>query len=356
MRRLHTYGDFDGDQLLEVAPHAHLTDQGERQYVRQEARRLSALLARKGIRYDDLAPALVPNQRNRDIVFFFDVELTESSSYGTEAGRALIDTLTTESTHCVATGDLLNPWVRDLRTIFASMEIAEGYRGRALDCYGVYLTNVKPKCLARMHRQLSRTGAYAGLMDCTWEPESSRYFSTVLHPRYLKHHHMVISAHEDDVPAEEDCYVGSWPWPATPGYQCPTVPENLMRQFLTGRIPQPATPGFAINEALTAKLLGSSAAVDQYRASVDASMTAATGRPELESTVLPLLDPGEVADLILERIERGYIYSLADETDDSLTFQVILAVDQRGDDPPRRIMFDVQYWHGKRRLELTALS
>ncbi|MEV6846398.1 hypothetical protein [Actinoplanes sp. NPDC051411] len=353
MRRLHSYNPV-GLAAWEMESYAILTERRYRRRVWQQAERLVALLAGKGVLYDDLGPALVPGPVGHEVMLLFDIEAwPESGNYATEAGRALIESMTAGSSHAIATGDLTNPYGKDLRTVFPEMSVSEGYVGRAAHCYAALLTNVDDRWLARAHQRLSKTEAYIGAVSEDWSSATRAYLQAVLVPTYLKHGRTVISVHEAEVPDEENSYIESWPWPGRTTYQCRTVPEALWDPFLTYRVEQSPAPAFVLDPTFLEALFGTgSGALESYRSSVAAGLESAD-RAAWEATALHLLNPGEIADLILERIERGYVYGVVDEPDGTVSFRVGLVVDGR---PPRGVRVDLGYRAEPRQLVLVSLS
>jgi hypothetical protein len=356
---LHSYDNI-GAVFWGAAPYAVLTDVHCRSELLSEAGRLDALLAGKEVSYDGLGSALMPSRMNHEVALIFDVSLLSGyANYATAVSQVVVGSLPAETSHAIATGDLLDLGLRDVRTAFGQLFLpAKGYEGDAVDCYGVHINNLEYSWLARSHALLSKHSAYVGMVICTGASPVRSYFANTLVPQYLKHGRIALSAHEEDVADNDDCYVGAWRWPTEQGYECRTVSNMHMSLFLTYKIEHEVTPGFAIGEALIGEVFGSGETKD-YRASVASSLTVyinAMSLEESQGNVLPLLDSGEVADLLLNRIEQGYLYRLRQASEGVVSFQVALPFEPQGPALPGHVFFNLRYRSFDHRLNLVSVS
>ena len=107
-----------GNILLEVLKDRyHVEDSAMRRLIWREADELTRMLEQKGVSYQDLKPALVPQVKKTELALFFDRTRIDAAAYGWQVHPRIIPLLNPGSSHSVFHGDLIaeaadSGWIR----------------------------------------------------------------------------------------------------------------------------------------------------------------------------------------------------------------------------------------------------
>lgn len=300
--------------------------------IQQLLSRLRGTLSAKGITYEQLRPALVPQADRGEHAFVFDWAKSNSSLYGPQAVQAILPLLNSTSTHSFLCGDWL-PWRGPFDEWAAASPAAltdEGLLragGRGDTLYFVYLNNLTRAMVYRLDGELRRCPSYIGHLDLTLATPLKGCLSTILARDFIKHRKLVIKAHEDDRPDEEDFNLSLYDFSSV-DLRLRSVPSMLYGPLLSYKIERPVIPGeldtkFSLN-ALTPSPIDLSAlavVLDERKL----QYLRKEKRTSLDRAALASLSAADIASQIHAKLQASYIYNLARALDGpTLKLNVIL--------------------------------
>lgn len=240
--------DSRGNVMLDVfADSFNLSGEGIFQEIQQAYSNLVACLATKGIRYQELKSALIPNAKKLERAYIFDWNACLSSWYGNEVHNRLLPLLPRDSSRSVLAGDWLS------RYSFA--EILEDSKNDVSEhvfvhsvvpetVYFVYLNNLSESAAQKIDIELRKYHAYVGFLDLTYMSLVKGMLAHMLMKIYIQHKSIIIQYHEDDVLPEENENLIGYNFKKY-GYQERSVPQTLYQWFLSYKIECPVIPNFS---------------------------------------------------------------------------------------------------------------
>jgi hypothetical protein len=271
----------------------------------------------KGIDYDSLKPALVPNASRYETGFIFDTRSITSGWYGRPVLDLFVPLLDPKATQSVLWGDIqgTNPTMvlPILRQVIRPGPVRlEGIHPSQLFC--MYVTNITQTKMQEMHEALAGRVAYVGYIPATHFSHGKAILSTSWLARaFLKHGNTFIVSHPDDVPNTEDenplgCDFSHL------GYAVRSIQEACCGVFLTHKIERPVFDGFESDTfmALTA-IAPSVVPLEDCEVLVeDAKHTYLQTEKQGSLKRAALLDATnkELAASIKDRVSASYIYNM----------------------------------------------
>jgi hypothetical protein len=271
----------------------------------------------KGIDYDSLKPALVPNASRYETGFIFDTRSITSGWYGRPVLDLFVPLLDPKATQSVLWGDIqgTNPTMvlPILRQVIRPGPVRlEGIHPSQLFC--MYVTNITQTKMQEMHEALAGRVAYVGYIPATHFSHGNAILSTSWLARaFLKHGNTFIVSHPDDVPNTEDenplgCDFSHL------GYAVRSIQEACCGVFLTHKIERPVFDGFESDTfmALTA-IAPSVVPLEDCEVLVeDAKHTYLQTEKQGSLKRAALLDATnkELAASIKDRVSASYIYNM----------------------------------------------
>jgi hypothetical protein len=188
---LHTL-NARGNVMLEVV-RDYFKVPPERMFREIQALRHSVeeALALKGVKYDDLKSALVPDRKRKEMALVFDTLVIEDSWYGLAVFRRLIPLFSKYSNHSVFAGDyidtgagqaLLFKAMRDAVTLTRNIDYKHSSQ-----FYVIYINNLTDAMMAGLHEGLLCWGGYVGYADTTYASAFKTLLSTMLVNAFIKH-------------------------------------------------------------------------------------------------------------------------------------------------------------------------
>jgi hypothetical protein len=216
VKTIHTL-NARGNVMLEVARnYFSLSPTQMSREIQALRNEIEAVLATKGIRYDGLKSALVPDRKKREIALVFDTTRIDDGWYGLAVAKKLIPLLDKSSNHSILAGDYLgNNDNQDTR--FAAMRAAvQLVRSTTFQhssqFYIVYINNLTSAMVERIVGGLSSWEGFAGFADTTFASYFKLLLSTMLVNVCVKHGNVIIQGHEDDRSADEDVNMCGYPF------------------------------------------------------------------------------------------------------------------------------------------------
>lgn len=235
----------DGYKLYSVAKHTlKMSEKDVYNMINNDFTEMVDLLMKKGIRYDTLKRALIPNQdkNNSEICLVFDSSLINSSLYGYAVFAELIPLLDKNSTYSILAGD----YVDILKNISNSQqclfnELKEGliecnnsvYR-HSSQYYFVYINNITNNQMLSIINGLQKFNCFFGYKKLNYESYFKTYLSYILPPICIKTKNTVIVNHISDYDNENVNDIG-YPFEEN-GYKIVSINDNYFDIFLSYKI------------------------------------------------------------------------------------------------------------------------
>lgn len=135
-------------------------------------RAAESALALKGISYDALKTALVPDRQRQEIAFVFDSMSTKSSWYGCDVFERVFPLLDKNSNHNILVGNYSDR-PGPLEELFSAFEEAVKLRRSAefrhpTQFYIVYINDLTDAMVEQLDEGLKGYDAYVGIADMTY--------------------------------------------------------------------------------------------------------------------------------------------------------------------------------------------
>ncbi|MDR6871124.1 hypothetical protein J2Y55_002132 [Bosea sp. BE125] len=353
-----------GNIMLEVMrDHFKLTPQHMQREIQGMRRMLEDALSKKGISYEKLKSALVPDQKRREIALVFDTLTIESSWYGFDVFKRIIPLLEKKSNHSILVGDYLDqPGQTD--RLFAAFEESVNLRRNVefrhpTQFYIVYLNNLSASMIQRFDEGLKDYEAYVGFADTTYASVFKLYLSTMLVNLGIKHGSLFIQGHEPDRPETDDVNMCGYPFEAS-GFVCRSISADLEGVLLTYKIERPVFQGFEVDTEFALNAISvQPLPLDDFTIEVeDAKLAYVKSIKEgsVERAGLEAITPAELAGLIKAKISASYIYNLVFLAEhDVAKFNVIIELPSRASREPTRLLAALEYKPDQKVLRLLTL-
>jgi hypothetical protein len=320
-------------------------------------------LAEKGISYDKLKSALVPDRKRREIALVFDTLSIKSNWYGNDVFERIIPLFDKRSNHSILVGDYLDHQGQADQLFEAFEEAVQLRRDvefrHPTQFYIVYLNNLTEAMVRRFDEGLLGYPAYVGYADMTYTSHFKIYLSTMLVNLGIKHGSVIIQPHEPDRPNTEDVNMCGYPFEEH-GFICRSVSSDLEGVLLSYKIERPVFPGFEVDTEFALNAISLDPMdLDDFEIEVDDAKLAYIKTQKAGSIERSGLEPitsKELAELIRGKISGNYIYNLASDEERGVTkFNIILEVQSRIGPQPTRLLAALEYQPDRKRLRLITL-
>lgn len=323
---------------------------------------LDRILNAKGISYEGLKTALVPDRKRREIALIFDCMAIEDGWYGNAVFKKLLPLLDPEGNHSILAGDYLGQ-NKDQDARYEAMRDAVRLNRsvtykHSSQFFIVYINNLTQTMIDRIENGLRDWEGFVGFADTTYGSLFKYLLSTMLANVCIKHGRIIIQGHEDDRPETDDINMVGYPFEGF-GYRCRSVPGYLESVLLSYKIERPVLKGFEVDTEFSLNAVSAtpfpleSFTIEVENAKLAYLKSAKAG--SLARAGLEALNSEQLSERIRERISSNYIYNMAHDEEHSVTkFNVILELSS-----PRaettRLLAALQYKAEDRILRLITL-
>jgi hypothetical protein len=320
-------------------------------------------LALKGIKYDDLKTALVPDRQRREIALVFDSMSIESSFYGYDVFERVIPLLDKKSNHSILVGDYLDrPGQED--ELFSAFECAVQLRRdvefrHPTQFYIVYINNLTDAMVQHLDEGLMSYHAYVGIADMTFMSGFKIYLSTMLVNLCIKHGKFILQGHEPDREDTENLNMCGYPFEEN-DYTCRSINADVMGVVLSYKIERPVFPGFesdthfALNAVSATPLPLNDFQIHVEEAKLEYLKKEKAG--SMSRAGLASLDAAQLAALIRAKVQESYIYNLSfNEEHNVIKFNVIVEIPFSEISEQTRLLAALEYQPTKKILRLITL-
>jgi hypothetical protein len=362
-KSLHTLNARDHVMLEVTREYFSLTPEHMFREIQGMRRLVEEALKPKGISYDALKSALVPDRQRREIALVFDTSAIASGWYGYDVAERIIPLFEKKSNHSVLVGDYLDRPGHE-QEIFEAFEEAVDLR-RSVDFrhptqfYIVYINNLTDAMVERFDQGLAGYEAYVGLADMTYMSRLKIYLSTMLVNSFLKHGKSIIQGHEPDRDNTEDVNMSGYPFEEN-GYECRSLSDDLFGVLLSYKIERPVFPGFEVDTEFAINAVNPlPLPLDDFRIEVEEAKLgylkdAKAG--SMERAGLAAVNTATLAGIIREKVADSYIYNLVFDREHNVTkFNVIIQLNAREREKPTRLLAALEYRPVDKVLRLITL-
>lgn len=222
-----------------------MSDQQVYDMIQQEFIKLKNRLQQKGIEYESLKKALIPNtEKNRhEICLVFNKTLIKASHYSKEIFDKLIPLLDKNSVYSLLVGDYID--------VFQDKNGAQDFLHEAMNevlvvCnesefidaqqyYLIYFSNIGNKEIDRIVNALSRLQEFYGYAYLDHNSTFKSYLSRILISECVKYKNYIISSHPSDYQDSENIKMRPYPY-AENGFTFASINEESYEPFLHYKI------------------------------------------------------------------------------------------------------------------------
>lgn len=362
-KSLHTL-NARGNILLEVArSYFKLSPERMHREIQGLREAIETALARKGINYDKLRSALVPDRQRREIALVFDSSAIKTGWYGYDIFKRLIPLFDPKSNNSVLAGDYIGN-NENQSMLFTAMNDAVMLR-RDIDYehstqfFIVYINNLTDQMVTRFDEGLKGYDAYVGIADTTYASVFKFLISTMLPSVFVKHGNIIIQGHEDDRDLDEDINMSGYPF-AESGYVCRSIPSYLEGTLLSYKIERPVIEGFEEDLEFSLNAISTDPQpLADFEIQVEDAKLAYLKEAKADSLALAGLAAASSADLasrIREKVLDSYIYNMAfDEEHNVQKFNMIIELPGPKNAKPVRLLAALEYKAAAKMLRLITL-
>lgn len=362
MRQIFTL-DARDNMLLEVMQdHLNLSSTAMRREIEALHTELERILARKGVSYQKLKSALVPQTDRHEAGFIFDSREVGSSWYGRAVAGLVLPLLDKRVPQSVLHGDLLG---QDQNFIFEVLEhfmvLARSFTFRhASSLYCVYINNLTETGLNALHKGLAKASGYLGYIPATFHSVAKSYLSTTVGTAFVKTEGRVLMPHEDDRPNDEDVNMLGFPFQES-GYRIASIQSIYFGPFLSYKIEGSSAAFFPRDIAMSLNAVHDRILpLHTLRVRIDEDKFKYLQNQKLSKLRLAgaeSLAREELQDLIAEKVAANYIYNLTFLDEHNVVkFNVLVEIPRSDGGYPERYVAALEYMPESEELRLITLT
>ena len=237
-----------------------LTDKQVYSMIQQEFEKMKSRLKQKGINYDDLKKALIPNtvESRHELCLFFDRTLIEDSYYGRVIFEKLLPILHKESEYSILVGDYIDVFdkQRDSQDVLykAMSDVIticnESDFKHTCQYYLIYFSNIGNTEAAKIIDTFSSSREFYGYAYLDYNSAFKSYLSRILVSECVKYKKTIISSHPSDYLDSENIQMRPYPYIEN-GFTFVSINDESYEPFLHYKIesivPDKDDIGFCFN-------------------------------------------------------------------------------------------------------------
>lgn len=345
--------------LLEtMTNHLKLTTAQVYKEINNQLLELKEVLKEKGLAYEDVKNALVPQTNRNEVGFVFDSNIA-GTSYGDVVFDKLIPLLDKNSTTSILCGDYIggNRHFSLLKHLFFAaiethIEIDYKYHDQF---FIVYLNNLSDEQFQLLREGLKSLPAFVGYFDLSYASPLKTIISGMLVRAYVKCKKTVINAAEGN----EDVNMRGYAFEKS-GYRVIGVDDINYGLFLSYKIEREIFPGFeadgnfsinAISENVF-EITDFSLLIEEPKLGyLKENKSGSMGRVGFDK-----FSTEELSDAIGRKIKDNYIYNLTYLPEHgTLKFNIIIEVLRTDKNKPMKMLVSLEYMPEKKTLRLLTM-
>lgn len=315
------------------------------------------------VNYSDLRNALTPTVDRWDAGFLFDSTLVDSSVYGRKILYNILGLLNKKTTQSLMVGDLISRRLSQdhiqkfiLESLITDREIKFPH---STGIFCVYLNNMTINDLQRINDGLKNYDPYLGYVPCRFESRIKTFLSSTLINTFVKKDNVLILAHEDDRPNEENINISIFPFEEF-GYSIKSIQNAYFTNYLSYKIERSIFEGFESDTEFSLNAISDEIIpFSECNLLIDDSKftyirTHKTGK--LETAGVIGLNKKQFIQLLKAKLRHNYIYDLKYLSEhDTSTFNIIIEVDKENSKYPTKLNVVMEYKPQKKILRLITI-
>ena len=229
MTKIWTLDTRDTVLLDVVMQHSQLSYADLGPELRMCHARTVEMLGSKGVSYEALRSALVPNTEPElaDLALVFDTARFDESWYGMAIAERVLPQLERDWSGSILEGDLIS---RNEDRAFRALRSSLGARVSGISTtrqlFVIYLTNLNKRRKEKLVKGLLEYEPFFGSIETHYESWLKDWLSLTLTNSYLKHGTTFIGPHESDIEEAAERNLRWWPLDQH-GYRCVSLPSDL---------------------------------------------------------------------------------------------------------------------------------
>ena len=206
---------------------------------------LQKQLSLKGISYNELKCALIPNQdkKRAEMCLVIDTMQIDNSDYGRYVFKKLIPLLDKKSTYSILCGDYIDRLYNlENAQLYLYSALKEGLREyhsleyrHSSQYFLIYFNRLTSGQQLKITEGLSRYPWFSGFVDLTYSSRFKTYISHILAHVCVKNRDKIIVSHPSDYQDEENINMRGLPFEDN-GYKILSVNEDSFGAFLSYKI------------------------------------------------------------------------------------------------------------------------
>lgn len=222
-----------------------MTDVQVYELIQQEFEKMQCRLKQKGIEYEVLKKALIPNTKNsrHELCLFFDRTLIKDSCYGKYIFEKLLPLLDKKSVYSILTGDYID--------ILRNKEDSQSFLHKAMNdvittcnestfvetCqfYLIYFSNIGNEEVTKIINAVSKLREFHGYAYLDYNSVFKSYLSRILVSECIKCKNLIISSHPSDYKDFENIKMRPYPYEEN-GFLFISINEESYEPFLHYKI------------------------------------------------------------------------------------------------------------------------
>jgi len=311
---------------------------------------LAQTLKSKGINYDDLRAALVPDREKLEIALIFDTMQIEDSWYGFQVFERIIPRLDPRTKNSILVGDYIgsNSQQETLYEAFceAVCPVRRIEYRYSSQFYVVYINNLTNTAFQKLADGLIDYEPYVGCANTTYNSPFKTLLSMKLVNLCVKAGRKIMQGHEDDRGDSDNVNVSGMPFEEN-GYECISVRSDLADVLLSYKIESPVFDGLEADREMSINSVNASpSTLDGFDVQVeDAKLEYIKLKKagSLRRAGLGGVSTHELQKIIRGKLRSNYIYNMSYLAEHNVTkFSIVIEVpDEDGD--PFRLMAALEY-------------
>lgn len=237
-----------------------LSDEEIYKSIHNEFKILKQILSSKGVSYDNLQGALLPNQEKGkfETCFIFDSSQMQKDGYGYTIFSILLPLLDKDSTYSILCGEYVDILTdipdSQFRLRSVMNDVITRCHSSKFQCsqqyFLVYCNRLTGPQRWHIVEELLKYPWFTGFADLTRRSPFKTYISCILTHSFIKCRRQIIAAHPFDMPDEENINLLGYPFQEN-HFTFVSINEDLFAQFLSYKIemdvPDETDIGFSFN-------------------------------------------------------------------------------------------------------------
>lgn len=328
-------------------------------WIRSHFNTLVRGLGEQGVRYEQLAPALVPSTKRYEMALLFNVDAVGHWWFGHAVMERLLPLLDHASTRSVLHGDI--GWhpaaTRELASYSGLVPGALQDWGEQL-IYCAYVTNLSAPQVETIRAAFVDTPGYLGHVPTTYHSPFRTEVADILPSAFVQYQDAVITDHGLDEPLVGTSNESGLPFERF-GFRTVSTVGSLFTPLLSYKIQSERAPIHRDDLLVSLNAISDQPMeLGEFEVLIPEAKFGYLRDAKGEILKIAGLDQHsreELAAVIRAEIENDYIYRLQTNIDDTVQFTIMLEL-PRADAHPVKLAAGLKYFPDTKQLSLVTLT